>query len=422
MSKVTPEQIKVEAALLKAMSNTTHYNKYIEFVDMARLMPNTKLLLTDYAKYYDMFKTIKSIDFGTFYSKFAQVWHKEDLTNLEIDYYRDYVFPAIEAVSIDEEKNCLLSLIQMNFALDLSKATSKDFTADDLEQMITAYRDLEGSVIDTRVHDALSMEGVEFSSLDSRDGIPLFLPSLQAGLGSLVKGQFVVVSADYGTGKSAFVISQAVHAFRWLHQRKDTRPILYFNSEGTAEEIFGRFCSNLYKDKLDGFEEVVLRGDEVKRKFLKAFNAKQFLVFQITVGGINKIIQYANKLNPALIIIDITDTLAPEEDVQNLKKVYDRLRLLSASVCPIIGTTQSGDTSYQDKDTGKIVTRKWLGDKALYGSKAGKGGAATTIITIGKDDNQPGVRYINTPKKKRGTPTKVTCLLVDKFSLYQEVL
>ncbi len=171
-----------------------------------------------------------------------------------------------------------------------------------------------------------------------------------------------------------------------------------------------------------GFEEIVSTREDVRKRFLKEYNAAQFMVFQIASNGLAYVKSKISKYNPALVIIDITDVLAPEEDVMNLKKIYDGLRLLSGAYCPIIGTTQSGDTSWKDKQTGETKTKKWLGDKALYGSKAGKGGAADTIITIGKDDNPNSLlRYISTPKKKRGTMVTVTCELIPEYSLYKEV-
>jgi len=111
----------------------------------------------------------------------------------------------------------------------------------------------------------------------------------------------------------------------------------------------------------------------------------------------------------------------PEEDTTSLKKLYDNLRVLSGEACPIIGTSQAGNTEYLDKETNKLKTRKWLTDNHLYGSKAGKGGSADTMIMIGKDDDDPVVRFINVTKNKRGKALKITCRCIDKFSRYEEI-
>lgn len=417
MTTVITADVIIEAALLKTFAIKTNYDSYLHLVDSKRLQPTTNIMLEAYKKYYSQFANHEQIDFGLFYTQFAQNWHI-DLPAEQIEYYREHVLPAVLNSEIENVESCILGLLKKKTFDDVAKCT-------DIEKLKTLIEEFEtkaNSLSHDIDEDVTKIDNVDFEELDKANGIPYFLPALQSGLGSLVKGQFVVVSADYGTGKSAFVISQTVSTLKHLKEKGDTRPILYFNSEGTSADIFGRVCSNLYKDKiLGGFEEVVAKAPQVKEHFIKTFTSEALLVLQMASANIDWIHSKIKKYNPALVIIDITDTLAKEEDVMHLKKVYDQLRLLSGKYCPIIGTSQSGDTSYQDKETNEIKTRKWLGDKALYGSKTGKGGAADTIIAIGRDDVNKQLRYISTPKKKRGSPVNVTCELVDKYSLYKEM-
>lgn len=422
MTTIQPKDIILESALLSTMSRKQNFTVYANSVDHKRLLPATSLLLIDYKKYFDLFPEHEIIDFGQFQTQFTQNWHNKDLDLLDIEYYRDYVFPAISKMEAVDNDQCLLGLMHKQTAEELSEVATTKFDVTLLRDILDKYEQKQQLIIRTNDADVYTMENVDFNVLDKAEGIPYFLPSLQAGLGSLVKGQFVVVSADYGTGKTAFVLSQVVHAFRHIAKRQDSGPILYFNSEGTEADVFGRFLSNLYSKHVPGgFEEVVTRREEIRGRFLKNYSADKFMVFQISTGGLNYIRAKMQQYKPSLVVIDITDVLAPEEDVMNLKKVYDGLRLMSGAFCPIIGTTQSGDTSYYDKEKNEVKTRKWLGDKALYGSKSGKGGAADTIITIGKDDNNPKLRYISTPKKKRGTMTNIIAELEDQYSLYKEI-
>lgn len=422
MTVIQPKDITLETALLKTMTCKQNFTTYVNSVDHNRVLPTTKLLLTDYNKYFTLFPDHETIDFGQFQTQFTQNWHNKDLDILDIEYYRDYVFPAIQKYDNPDTEHCLLGLMHKQTAEKLSEVANTSFDVGTLRGILDDYEHRQSVIIRTCDKDVFTMQNVDFDILDKSSGIPYFLPSIQAGLGSLVKGQFVVVSADYGTGKSAFVISQAVYSFKHLAKIGDKRPILYFNSEGTEGDVFARFCSNLYHETyFGGFEEIIENREAVRELFLKKYAPEQFMVFQISGGGLSYVRAKLEKYNPALVIIDITDVLAPEEDVTSLKKVYDNLRLLSGAYCPIIGTTQAGDNSYLDKETNQIKNRKWLGDKALYGSKSGKGGAADTIITIGKDDNNPRLRYISTPKKKRGTMVNLTCEIEDIYSLYREI-
>jgi hypothetical protein len=206
-----------------------------------------------------------------------------------------------------------------------------------------------------------------------------------------------------------------------MNKDEDKGPILYFNSEGTPGDIFGRFWSNLYHKQIPGgIEDVVERSEEVREKFSDKFDANKFIVFQIGTNGVEYIRAKLKKYKPSLVIIDMLDILASVEDPITLKKLYDNIRLLSLEFCAIIGTTQSGNTKWFDKDTGAEKSKKFLTDKDVLGCKA-KAAAAETVITIGQDSANPAIRYIATPKKKRGTMCKITCEIVETYSLYKEL-
>ncbi len=424
MKIIEPVDIAIEGALLKAMSVRKNYDMYEALINHKRLLPNTALLLKDYKKYYKEYTDHDQVDWGCFFTEFSQKWHNKDLDDLDIGYYRDTVIPYVQKVTESDTNSTMNALLGKQVGEDIEHQIKKGFNSSEILGILEEYENKRTALVSSVDDDeCYSIDKVDFSVLDKSQGIPYFLPSLQAGLGSLTKGQFVVVSADYGTGKSAFVISQAVKAFKWLHKTKSDRPILYFNSEGTEADVFGRFLSCLYSKHIDGgFEAVFNDIENVKERFCKKFNYKNFLVFQISGSGLLSIQKKIEQYKPSLVIIDITDVLAKEEDVMNLKKIFDGLRLMSGQYCPIIGTTQAGDQSYFDKSSNEIKNRKWLSDKALYGSKTGKGGSADTIITIGKDDDNPSIRYITTPKKKRGQIVSTTVELIDRFSLYKELM
>lgn len=409
--------MSIELELLQALSHKDNYKKYEPHINYKRLMEDTRIILTDYGRWFDLYKNKDQIDFGSLATHFTQDWHKKDLDDDDIDYYVKEVFPRLEE---NKDIDCSRTILSLHAKQTADLIADNVDDIDKVQEYVDSYKEYRQNICIQEDEEAYTIDKVDFSVLDKDKGIPWFLPSLQRGLGSLVQGQFVVVSADYGTGKSAFIISQAVKAFK--HLKDSNRPILYFNSEGTQADVFGRFLSNLYSAHIQGgFEEVFSRIDEVRDKFCETYPHNNFMVFQISVGAINKIRAKIEQYKPALVFIDICDVLAPEEDVMNLKKLYDHIRLLSGEYCPIIGTTQSGDTSYRDKE-GNTKTKKWLNEKALYGSKAGKGGAADTIITIGKDDEKPNIRYVHTPKKKRGEVVSCTCEIIDKFSLYRELI
>lgn len=224
------------------------------------------------------------------------------------------------------------------------------------------------------------------------------------------------------THNTALAISQATHTFKQLAKQGKTAPILYFNSEGTAGDVGARFLSNLYREHItEGFEEIVSRREEVRQKFTSVFNSSLFKVIQISnAPRFEDVKRKIDEYQPSLVIIDICDKLAPEENPQLLKKLYDDLRVLSGATCPIIGTSQSGDTSFFDQDAKEVKNRKWLHASDMYGSITGKGGAADTLIMIGQEANS-NLRYVSVNKLKRGEPVRVVCELQNQFSYYKEL-
>ncbi len=416
---IQPRDIILESALLSTMSNRQNYDLYINSVDKKRLLPATSLLLMDYKKYFDMYKVHNTVDFGQFLTQFSQNWHNKDLDQLDIEYYRDYVFPAIQKAEGTE--HCLLGLMHKQTTDELIEVANNDFNVAKLREILEKHESKEQLILLDHDNEAITSSTVDLSVLDKTNGIPYFLPSLQTSLGGIIQGQFVVVSADSNTGKSAFCISQAVHAFLSFDKKPEKGPILYFNSEGTPGDIFGRFWSNLYKKQIPGgIEDIVQRREEVRDKFNARFDASKFVVFQMGTSGIAYIRAKLKKYKPSLVIIDMLDILATVEDPITLKKLYDNIRLLSLEFCAIIGTTQSGNTTWFDKESGEEKHKKFLTDKDVLGCKA-KSAAAETMITIGKDSNNPKLRYISTPKKKRGVMCNLTCEIEDSYSLYKEI-
>ncbi len=417
MTTIQPKDITLETALLKTMSCKKNFTLYANSVDLNRVLPATKLLLKDYKRYFKLFPEHETVDFGQFQTQFMQNWHNKDLDQLMVEHYRDYVFPAIVNEAGSDLEHCLLGLMHKQTAEELSEVANTKFDVTVLRDILTRYEEKEQLIFLENDKEAITADNVDLEVLDKNQGIPYFLPSLQASMGGIIQGQFVVVSADSNTGKSAFVISQAVHAF----EHGLSGPILYFNSEGTPGDIYARFWSNLYKDSIiDGTEAIVRQRDQIREDFKQTYDINKFVVFQIYGKSISYLRAKLKKYKPSLVIIDMLDTLADVEDPITLKKLYDNIRGLSLEYCAIIGTTQSGNTEYFDKENGTYKNKRFLTDKDVLGCKA-KSASAETMIAIGKDANNPLLRFITTPKTKRGAPTTVTCQIETKYSLYKEI-
>lgn len=415
------EDIKLEASLLKAMAVKKNYEQFFHVLDFKRLIPITVVMLKDYKKYYEKYND--DIDWPKFYMDFSQDWHKKDLDDLDLTYYRDTVLPLVQGSVVDD--NLYTSLLDRDAAQKIQTVIESGFNHESINKILAELNDLR-NVYDTKKSDddVFKLGGVDISVLDSSKGLPWFMPSIQAGLGGHMPGQFMVVAADSDVGKSAFCISQAVHVFKHLNKTNSNRPILYCTSEDTKEDLACRFLSCLYSEKVyGGFEDVISNFQKVGVSYAKSFNDELFIGVSIRgASSLHMLKQKINRYNPSLVIIDMLDKLSGSDNIQDLTKLYQDIRGISNDGYPIIGTSQTGNTTYQDYETKEIKHRKWLTDKDLAGSKSGKQGAAYCMIMIGKDTDVPNIRYVSTTKKKRGKHVRATCEIIEKYSLYKELL
>ncbi len=417
---IKQEDIQLEAALLKSMSIKKNYDAFYRVLDVKKLIPITASVLKDYETYYAKYN--EDVNWDTFYNEFTQNWHKRDMDDLDVAYYRETVFPLIRNAVVED--NLLLSLLERAASVKITESVEKGFDEAHITEILDGLRKQKSTYQKDNDDDVFKLDTLDLSVLDTSNGLSWFLPSLQAGLSSLMPGQFVAVAADSGAGKSAFCISQAVHTFRHINKAGINRPILYATSEDTKEDLAGRFLSCLYKEKIvGGFEEIIQKFDKVSEHYNKTYNNELFIGMQIRgASDIYKIRQKIDKYEPCVIIIDMLDKLSASDGIMDLTKLYQDVRSIANDGYPIIGTSQSGNTAYQDKTSGEYKHRKWLTDKDLSGSKSGKQGAAYCMIMIGQDDDVPGIRYLSTTKKKRGRHVSVTCQLDEIYSSYKELL
>lgn len=416
--EVKQEDISLEASLLNALSIKKNYDQFIGTLELKRLITITADLLKDYKKYYDKYNS--DIDWKVFYPEFCE-WHKKTLDEHDLKYYRDVVFPLIRE---SNNENIYISLLERQATKDIENVINQGYDHTKLHEILTNLQQEKAAYTKEIDDDIFTLSVVDVSTLDVSNGLTWCMQSIQAGLNSLMPGQFVVVAADSDVGKSAFCITQAVHVFKQLNKDGSTRPILYCTSEDTKEDLTCRFLANLYQDKcLGGFEEVITKFNKIREHYVSHYNDHLFIGISIRgPSDLYRIKRKIDKYNPSLIIIDMLDKLSNSDNIQDLTKLYQEVRGYANDGYPIIGTSQTGNTTYQDPETKEYKHRRWLSDKDLAGSKSGKQGAAYCIISIGKDDEMTNIRYLQTTKKKRGKHVQVTCQLDDIYSNYKELL
>lgn len=415
----------IESALLKALALRENYNNYIDYVIAGGLMPETKIILEDYRKYYDLYDHT-SIDFNAFWTQFYTNWSGKTVNDDDLHLLKTIITTVDQQDPVDAE-TALIGLVKKQFIDNINKLAETDFNSDEVRKLIEDYENKYAGIVRECDADCFNLEDIDLSQADPNKGITYFCPELQEALGGQVKGDLIFVVAGHGLGKSAFLYEQLIHTFKSLHKVKNAGPILFFNSEGSPSQVFGRILSNIYKDKLPGgYKQVLASQEKVRKHFFKKYNPDLLKIFRSNKKGIGFIRNKVKKYKPSIIFIDmfkgcISDSKNKSE-VTSLEDFAQGLRDLSAEVCPIWVTHQAGDScKYWSEKDKKVIYKRWLDSRDMYMSKDAIQGAASCIIGIGCDHPKKRDRYVHTLKEKNDSQAKFVAEINFKFSSYEPV-
>jgi hypothetical protein len=416
----------IEAALLKALSIRHNFENYYEYIAMDRLLDETKTLIESYHKYYLLYKNHAQINFDLFLTQFCRHWHASDMTNTDIDWYKEIILHINVADTVESE-TALLGLINKQFISKINTIGQKEFNSSHIKAALEEYEKNYEAVIKEEDQDVCGLFDIDFTTIDKSIGVPYWHPKLQDCLGGMVLGSLILYNAAYGVGKSACVHTQVSHTLRWAKQNQINQPVLWINTEGSPSQVWGRQWSNLFHTNIpEGYKHVLKNKDKILAYFKQTFGENSFFVAKGRGKGLgylkNKIIQY----NPCLVILDMAAQIMGNSlgknttDTKSLELFFDTLREITAEYCPIIATVQAGNSAkWWDKEVHRFRYKKWPDSDDIYGSKSAIQGAAETIITIGRNDNDETTRYLRVTKlKDESPPTQFVCELEKKFSLY----
>ena len=218
---------------------------------------------------------------------------------------------------------------------------------------------------------------------------------MNQSLGPLRKGNFVALAKRPDTGGTSFLAGQA-NAFAL--QTDADHPVIWFNNEQTADEVYSRLIQegcgvsavqlNVHKDKYK---------KQWEEKY-GALHSRIRLVDTATLTA-DMIEHFCARFNPCAVIIDQLwkvkgfEKDAGNSDVRTQSELANWARELAKTFCPVIGVYQLG-TMAEGVDYPDM--------SMIYFSGTAVQGEADLIITIGrvKDYSKDNRRYIHFPKNK----------------------
>ena len=395
--------------LLKFFSIRENFDSYFEYINLDILPSESAVILRDYERYFQSDTTSAVIDFDKFSALFTVEWHT-GYNEAKHDTFR-MLINEVSSYPEDKVKDVLPAFLAAECKSKIESVWEKSFDSDAIKEIIEEYENKMSSVRGAEDPDAFTFEDVDLASIQKERGFPWCLAGLQSKLGNLTLGNFTVVCATVGSGKTAFCLTQAAHVFLTLNAKKSKQPILFFNSEGSMHDLWARFITtvlNLTRDPLDRvkIEDLINDYRTYFRDFTSDYDESLFITYDVS-GKTSGFVEQKCKIHePAIVFIDMIDDMGKsknQNDVIADRMLYHKLRNLSNYHCPIIGTVQAkGSAKVYDKDTHSYTYKRYVDLHEMDFSNVGKQAKADSVVTIGLDSNFPNDRYLNVAKVKRG--------------------
>lgn len=293
--------------------------------------------------------------------------------------YYDPIFKQLDELSYSDDA-IMLYLRQLE---SRGKALKLAKQALDIAEGKGEYTDLrieEETVIDDESWKENFVVNDYVKLMEARDqspGLHWRLPSLNAALGPLRKGNFGFVFARPETGKTTFLASE----ISYMAEQTD-RPVIWFNNEQAGEDVMKRAIQGAL-----GWTEAQMEEDREATREAFMLNHSNFIINDDGDTTKREVERICKAVNPALIVFDQIDAIkgfAADRNDLELKAIYEWARALCKTYGPVIGICQAGGSGEE---------KKWLTMNDVDSSKTGKQGTADWILGIGCI-HEPGSEYL----------------------------
>lgn len=406
------------------------FKKRDVFQRLARAVPERALdartgaILRHFGRYFDEHETatvIKPEPFSLWFKLVNPKMGDEDLavyTSLFRKFGEDNE-PGIEAgimerlVAADSAAKLAETLEKWNEGGDFDLFTAVQKHTQDFESNLVRKRATLQEL--TPIEDILAAE-------ENEVGFRFRLNCLNQAVKPLRGGDFLVWAARPDAGKTTAIASETTAMAPQVDQLYpgEDRSILWLCNEGPTRQIVYRTfqsATGLTDEQMFKLAKIPNKqyGNELRAQYVKAIGGRAgvFRVFPIHDKWSYEVEDILKQHRPALVVMDMIDNIKFGGELANLgsrtdqvlETMYQWARLLAVKYdCAMIATSQT---------SGDAENVMWPTQAQLKDSKTGKQGAADVIVMMGRVNDNPGSRYLSTPKNKRKRTGVPSCLMAE---------
>lgn len=425
--------MSLDLTTLQLLKHRDRYEKLARAVPARALDTRSRIILSDFGRFFNEFPDAPRVDrgaFGLFFRSIHPTLKDEDLA------VYDALFKRIDEqdVAPELEAGLMRRLVETAMAVDVAQMIERYQAGEevDFRNGLTGFLEAYDQQIERKVKNPQVLDAIEdlLKAEEDDTGLHWRLPCLNRHIKPLKAGDFVVIAARPDKGKTTFCASELTHMAAQLDTvwPGEKRSILWFNNEGPGRKIVSR-C---FQAALNATVEDLVKlsntpaapefshyKTKVREAYAQALGGRPgaLRIFDIHEMWNHEVEDIVSLHKPGLILFDMVDNIRFGGDVNNngqrtdqlLEAMYQWARVRGVKFdCPVMATSQIS----ADGDGLQYPTLPMLKD-----SKTGKQGAADVIITLGavNDPMLARSRYIGTTKNKlarTGVPSSPQCEVI----------
>lgn len=383
-----------DVQLIAAIADKDKFIRISPFIKEHSVSPQAWKIIVTLTDYYKAYPSKTKVDWSEFQLFFYAV-HKvtgDDRVLADSFFSKVEECDELSIVVEDVLKNYVTKDFAtriLNVAADIVQDVGKYSIEDIIPLMDSYHKEMGTSVTRDDLFVATDLSYVRKAV--SEPGFSWRLNELNISAGPLRRGDFVVIAARPETGKTTFSAAEISHFATQLPD--DKRPIIWVNNEEASSKVMTRVIQAYFGVTTEELE----RNEAMYNKRYADEVGKRILVIsdEMDMNEVSKLDALFIEMNPSMILFDQLDKVEGynREAAEHLRlgKVYKWARNLAKKYGPTIAVSQASEVA----DSVKYITQSML-----RGSKTDKAAEADLIITIGRQTEDDGTRYIHIPKNK----------------------
>ena len=386
----------MEKELLALLGERSAYFKYQKHIKESQLLRETAQIVRDLRKYYSEDDERTTLDWNEFSQWFLLVAHPMYGQDEGAKYRA--IFDTMASCEPDErlQEQIVEAFLEQGFCHEIAEVAgeiaegSERYSFADIDSLSEGFHESMGHLAEAD-EDDWSLSSLVEDEVQGF-GYKWRLPEFNISFGPISGGPLLLWSGRPGLGKTTMLASEVTH---WTEQTPDDRPTLVFaNEEGSAVIRMRWIQAALGWTN----EEVKANPELAERDLEKLYGMpfqERFLILHRPGGSIYDLEALCKKHNPAIIVVDqlrlCTGFEKTATEVERLKELYRRARIMGATYGPFCTVHQASDAAQ-----GKL----YPSGNMLEGCRTEVQGALDDQVMIGADDAHTDIRGLNIVKNK----------------------